>query len=284
MVIKLATSLIAFIVSGQALAAEPGEKGVEIRGSGNQAAVGNGNAIGKNVHVGALVNGSGAATITNITAELEAPLREFAKQTADALGKLSPPKPITDLAAAKLSLLLDDNPTELQVAKARIGSWVGVDGPSLDITLKNITERTALEIRMAIVGKNGKALSLERPYAGSFRHYSIRGGIQTHVPIARLEEIEEKLGIRAQGYRVVAAGTSPNGLRSDCVIGEFAIGPDMPCRPARPGLTHVTSSGVALRVDYKDIFGGAHYLLTGIYLHMQPVDEAELPIMTFTGD
>lgn len=281
---KRAASLLVVIACPTlALADDHGAQGIHVDGKSNQVVSGNGNSVHNGPIIDKIDSGGGGVAVVTVPEELQKPLLDYLRNVSDAPIKASTPKAVTDLAAAKLALLIDENPTELLLARAKLGSWVGVKGPTLDVTLKNVTLRTALEIKMTLITDGGKELKLKRLYPGAFRHYSLRGGVQNHLPIGRIDEIEEKTGIRQYGYRVVAVGVSPEILRKDCQFPEYAIGPDMPCRPMPQGLQAKTLS-LALRVDYKDVFGGSHHLLTGVYLYVQPGDQVLEPPMTFTGD
>jgi hypothetical protein len=262
--------------------ASAGEAAVSVRGDANQTVLGDGNAVTtQGISVGRIESRQGDVVLANIPEGVSKTVERFIAELGEARRSQ---KPASELATAKLALLLDQNPTEVELSRVKLGKWVGVDGPTLDIGLKNVTQRTALEIKMDLWA-DGKRLKLKRPYPGAFAHYSLRGGVQRSLPIARVEEVEDALGIVRDGFRVVAAGVSPNALRDDCEIGDFAIGPDMPCRPLQVngGGIRVIGRGVALRLEYKDVFGGRHTLLTGVYLYLQPIGQVDGPIMTFPG-
>jgi hypothetical protein len=279
---RFALTMVGLIYLGAAYAGEVREAAVSVRGEANQTILGDGNAAtSQGISVGRIENSQGNVVLTNIPEGVSKTVERFIAEMGDARRAQ---KPATELAQAQLALLLDQNPTEVELVRAKLGKWVGVDGPTLDIGLRNVTERTALDIKMDLWA-DGNRLKLKRPFPGSFAHYSLRGGVQRHLPIARIEDVEDALGIVRDGFRVVAAGVSPNSFRDDCGFGEYAIGPDMPCRALQVNGegVRVVARGVALRLEYRDVFGGRHSLLTGVYIYMQPIGQVDGPIMTFPG-
>jgi len=187
-----------------------------------------------------------------------------------------------NLADARLKLLLDDNPTEVELVHAKIGRWLEVQGPTLDITLKNTTKRTATEISFDLVGDNGNRLSQSSGNRNAFKHYSIRGGQTGSLPATTISTVSEALHLRELGLHIVAAGTSPN-IERDCPSGEYAVGPDMPCRP-RPPSFRAFAFPVAVIIKFFDIFGGKHTLYTAIFVYAQPKGQGDESPMTSAGD
>jgi hypothetical protein len=194
----------------------------------------------------------------------------------DKHNKSTAPKPADRLAEAQLALLVDKNPTEISVQQAHIGAWVGVTGPTFDVALKNVTDTTALEINIDILGPNNTVLKLKQPFSMSFRHYAIRGGMTQRLPIITIQELENFLKLHDKGRHIVAAGTNAGPMREDCRLNmQYAIGPDMPCRPLDHPIS-VQGMPIILRVEYRDVLKGRHQLSSAIFLYTQRLGENDV--------
>lgn len=178
------------------------------------------------------------------------------------------------LANKQEALLVEENPTRLEVKDLRFESFLGDSEPYLTLEIENATKLTAQNIKLDIFVPVKDAQAAQVNFSPSqcinidaIPNYSISGGSSQLIPFAALSEAHEKLSRDLNPWRLVGVGLSPN-IPEDITQQIRQRDPSV----FLPMLS-VESLGFAISLTWSSIFGQEMKKTLGGYLYFW--DEVE---------
>ncbi|MNJ54844.1 hypothetical protein D3C77_503050 [compost metagenome] len=178
------------------------------------------------------------------------------------------------LANKQEALLVEENPTRLEVKDLRFESFLGDSEPYLTLEVENVAKLTAHNIKLDIFVPVKDAQAAQVSFSPSqcininaIPNYSISGGSSQLIPIAAQSEAHEKLSRDLNPWRLVGVGLSPN-IPEDITQQINQRDPSV----FLPMLS-VNSIGFAISLKWSSIFGQEMKKTFGGYLYLW--DEVE---------
>jgi hypothetical protein len=125
-------------------------------------------------------------------------------------GKTSGGAPVVPFTVSD-RVLMDDNPTKLQIEKIEIKKWLGDSEPYITVAIKNASKRTALSVIPTFVGQESDWKFTPTKTSTVFASgVSIEAQGTTEFPVAPVSEFLQKLQARCAGCYLVAIGNEVN--------------------------------------------------------------------------
>lgn len=123
------------------------------------------------------------------------------------------------LSKKQEALLLEENPTRIDVKELRFMSFLGDSERYLTLEVENVSKLTAKDVKLSVLLpiRDGQSQSEVAEFTPSkcininaIPNYSIPGGTSQLIPFAPESEAHEKLSREFNSYRLVGVGLSPN--------------------------------------------------------------------------
>ena len=180
------------------------------------------------------------------------------------------------LSKKKEALLVEENPTRLEMKELKVMPFLGDSEPYLTLEVANVSKLTAKDLKLSVllpirVGQSQSEVAEFTPSRcidiNSIPNYSISGNTTQLIPFASESEAHEKLSGEFISYRLVGVGLSPN------IPAELT----QQIREKNPSMNFTRISvqvkGFGILLTWSSIFGQEMRLAQGGFLYLW--DEAD---------